>query len=57
MKKIESDLMRTEKKLGNRDFMDRAPEAVVQKEKDRQAEMGLKLQKIKESLKQLDKSG
>ena len=35
--KITADVERTEKKLGNPNFVDKAPEAVVQKEKDKLA--------------------
>ncbi|KKK48909.1 hypothetical protein LCGC14_3140380, partial [marine sediment metagenome] len=57
LKKIMADLDRTEKKLGNREFLARAPKEVVEKEKTRQAEMGAKLAKVQESLKQLERAG
>ncbi|MCK4910781.1 MAG: class I tRNA ligase family protein, partial [Thermodesulfovibrionales bacterium] len=57
IKKLRGDLERTESKLGNRDFLSRAPKEVVEKEKARQAEMGQMLAKIEESLKQLESAG
>jgi valyl-tRNA synthetase len=57
MKKLETDLKRTENKLDNRDFIERAPAAVIEKEKARQIEMNAKLAKIEESLKQLEAAG
>ena len=56
-RKLKGDLERTENKLGNRDFLSRAPKEVVEKEKARQAEMGRMLAKIEESLKQLESAG
>jgi len=44
--KLENDAKRTEGKLGNKSFVDKAPEAVVQKERD-------KLRDIQSSLEQL----
>ncbi|MFP4610995.1 MAG: valine--tRNA ligase, partial [Thiohalophilus sp.] len=44
--KLESDAKRVEGKLGNASFVDKAPQAVVQKERD-------KLQDIQSSLQQL----
>ena len=38
MGKLEGDIKRTEGKLSNANFVDKAPEAVVQKEKDKLAE-------------------
>ncbi len=57
IRKIKGDLERTENKLGNRDFLSRAPKEVVEKEKARQAEMGQMLAKLEESLKQLESAG
>ena len=57
IKKLRGDLERTESKLGNRDFLSRAPKEVVEKEKARQAEMGQMLAKLEESLKQLESAG
>jgi len=46
--KIESNLEKTSAKLGNPGFVDKAPEAVVNKEKDRAAEMESAVAKLKE---------
>ena len=53
-KKIGVDLMRTEKKLQNNDFIGRAPKEVIEKEKAKREDLTSKLLKIDESLKQLE---
>jgi valyl-tRNA synthetase len=42
-----------EKKLGNPQFVERAPKEVVQKERDKQANFLLSLEKLKKNLEQL----
>jgi valyl-tRNA synthetase len=48
MAKIEKNLEKTEAKLSNSNFVDRAPEQVVQVEKDRAAEMRTALSQLRE---------
>jgi len=48
--KLESNLQKTNAKLGNPGFVDKAPEAVVIKEKERAAEMASAVQNLKEQL-------
>jgi len=48
--KLESNLQKTNAKLGNPGFVDKAPEAVVAKEKERAAEMASAVQNLKEQL-------
>ena len=48
--KLESNLQKTNAKLGNPGFVDKAPEAVVAKEKERAAEMESAVQNLKEQL-------
>ena len=48
--KLEADLARTEKKLSNENFVAKAKESVVQKERDKAAFLKLELEKINESL-------
>ncbi len=51
--KIAKDLERTEKKLGNSEFLDRAPEEVVQKEKEKFDELSFQIKKMDDVLKKL----
>ena len=46
MSKLEGDIKRTEGKLSNANFVDKAPEAVVQKEKDKLVEAQAALQNL-----------
>jgi valyl-tRNA synthetase len=46
--KLQQDVERTEKKLSNPSFVDKAPEAVVQKERDKLAEAQSALAKLQE---------
>jgi valyl-tRNA synthetase len=48
--KLETDLARTEKKLSNQNFVAKAKEPVVQKERDKAAFLKMELEKINESL-------
>ena len=48
--KIEKDLDKTKAKLANEDFLQKAPEAVVQRERDKAAAWTEKLDKLTESL-------
>ena len=48
--KLESNLEKTNAKLGNPGFVDKAPEAVVTKEKERAAEMASAVENLKEQL-------
>jgi len=48
--KLESNLEKTNAKLGNPGFVDKAPEAVVTKEKERAAEMESAVQNLKQQL-------
>ena len=51
--KIESNLEKSNAKLSNPGFADKAPEAVVNKERDRVAEMNSALEKLKEQLQKI----
>ena len=53
LSKIDETLKALDKKLFNEDFLNRAPEAVVQKEKSRYAELITRKKKINENLKNL----
>lgn len=53
--KIKSELQRIEVKLANPNFVDRAPEAVVQKERDRMAEIGNTVNSLEEQLQRIQK--
>ena len=58
--KLEPELARSKKKLANQEFLDRAPEEVVAKERekfDRLAEKLNKLQKQLERLTKISKEG
>ena len=46
MGKLEGDIKRTEGKLSNANFVDKAPEAVVQKERDKLAEAKAALENL-----------
>ena len=52
--KIEKDLVRTAGKLNNPHFTDKAPAAVVEKEKSKLADMEATLQKISQQIKELE---
>ncbi len=45
---MRSDLERTEKKLGNPSFVDKAPAAVVDKERDKLGQLGPAISKLRE---------
>ena len=51
--KLESTLQRVKDQLGNRNFLDRAPEDIVRKTEDNRAELETQLQKVTDSLKKL----
>ncbi|RPJ82241.1 MAG: valine--tRNA ligase, partial [Deltaproteobacteria bacterium] len=51
--KIEQELSSVQKKLGNKGFMDKAPEDVVQKVQDQHSQLQEKLQKIKINLEKI----
>lgn len=53
---IQSDLERVEKKLSNKGFLAKAPKEVVEKEKEKKAELQEKLEKIKHNLSFLSKN-
>jgi valyl-tRNA synthetase len=53
LRKIEQALEGTEKKLANRQFLEKAPADVVEQTKARQAELTEKISKLKESLESL----
>ncbi|MDU9048536.1 MAG: valine--tRNA ligase [Candidatus Electrothrix sp. Rat3] len=56
-KKIEQELKRVQGKLGNAKFLSNAPDAVVEKEKGKQAELETRLTKNEESRERLGKLG
>jgi len=47
MDKIQAEIEKINKKLGNANFVERAPEAVVQEQKDRLAGFEIELEKLK----------
>lgn len=51
--KIEADMKRTEGKLSNANFVDKAPEAVVQKEKDKLAKANDALAQLREQVEKI----
>ena len=53
IKKIEGEIKRAEGKLSNKGFVDKAPEAVVNKEKEKLADYKDLLEKTKESLEEI----
>ena len=54
IKKLSADLERTKGKLSNSKFVDRAPAEIVEKENARLAEMNEKMEKLEQSLRQLE---
>ena len=53
--KLEAGLKAAEGKLGNKKFVDKAPTAVVDKERSKQTEMSAALLALQEKLTQLDR--
>jgi valyl-tRNA synthetase len=53
MQKVESDIKRIDAKLGNAQFLERAPEEVVEEEREKRAEAEGRRQKIIEALERL----
>jgi valyl-tRNA synthetase len=53
MQKVEADIKRVDAKLGNAQFLERAPEEVVEEERDKRAEAEGRRQKIVEALERL----
>jgi valyl-tRNA synthetase len=54
MAKCDADIARVEAKLGNPNFVARAPEEVVEEEKEKRAEAQLRKAKIAEALQRLE---
>ncbi len=50
IEKLEDEIARVDKKLGNASFVDRAPPAVVEQEKTRRADFTAEIDKVKEAL-------
>lgn len=55
--KVSKDVELSQKKLSNPDFLERAPEEVVEKEKEKFEELSLKKQKMEEVLEKLSEIG
>jgi valyl-tRNA synthetase len=53
MKKAEADIARVDAKLGNAKFIERAPEEVVEEEKEKRAEASARKAKIAEAMERL----
>ena len=53
--KLEPELARSQKKLANKEFLNRAPENVVAKEQDKFQRLGVKLDKLQRQLERLTK--
>jgi valyl-tRNA synthetase len=54
MAKAEADIARVEQKLGNADFIKRAPEEVVEGEREKRAEAETRKAKLAEARKRLE---
>jgi valyl-tRNA synthetase len=54
--KLQSDQLRIRKKLENSDFINRAPQEIVTREKDRLVETSIALEKLKEQYQQIEKN-
>ena len=52
--KMEDEIARVQKKLGNNDFVAKAKEEVIQKERDKAAQFGEKLRTLRSSLAKID---
>ena len=55
--RFESDLSRSEQKLGNKNFVTKAPAAVVAKERDKAKDLAAKLETLREQLSRLRGTG
>ncbi len=55
--KLEKEIKKTEGKLGNKNFLDRAPEEIVEKERGKLSEARARMAKIEENLRQLAELG
>jgi valyl-tRNA synthetase len=55
--KLSGDIAKVDAKLANADFLKRAPEEVVEEQRERKAEAEARLQKIKEALARLSRAG
>jgi valyl-tRNA synthetase len=53
MQKVEADIKRVDAKLGNAQFLERAPEEVVEEEREKRTEAEGRRQKIVEALERL----
>jgi valyl-tRNA synthetase len=53
LEKLKSEKLRIESKLGNKKFVDRAPDAVVQKERNRLQDTNTSIQKSEEQLQRI----
>jgi valyl-tRNA synthetase len=53
--KLEPELARSKKKLANNEFLSRAPEEVVAKERDKSERLGDKLHKLQRQLERITK--
>jgi len=51
--KLQTEISKAEGKLNNKNFVDRAPEAVVAQEKERLADFSAKLEKLEAQLSKL----
>jgi len=57
MQKIDADIRRVDAKLGNVDFLARAPEEVVEGEREKREEAESRRRKIAEALERLQSAG
>jgi valyl-tRNA synthetase len=55
--KLESEIAKTDAKLGNADFLARAPEEVVEEQRERRDEAVARQEKMREALKRLEAAG
>jgi valyl-tRNA synthetase len=53
IKRLEGEIAKTQAKLGNESFVARAPAAVVDQEKQRMADFGSTLERVKQQLERL----
>ena len=55
--RLEGEITKAQSKLSNASFVERAPAAVVEQEKERTAQFGLTLEKVRQQLQRLQKRG
>jgi len=54
LEKTQKELQKTEKKLRNENFLNRAPADIIEKQRNRKADLLLKTEKLRNNLEMLD---